>query len=132
MKTTLRAVTALLCMILWIGCGNGTGKKAGTDKNAGASRTAEAGHAGDDGHGHEGEAGHDGAHAAPGVAPGSYADWCGEHGVPESACTRCDPALAAAFKATHDWCEEHGLPESQCLRCNPGLKIERPAKPQGM
>lgn len=129
MTMTLRAVTALFCMILWIGCGNGKGKDAGTGKAAGASPPAEAGHADHDEH--AGQAGHDGAHAAPGVTPGSYADWCGEHGVPESACTRCDPALAAAFKATHDWCEEHGLPESQCLRCNPGLKIERPARPPG-
>ena len=49
--------------------------------------------------------------------------------VPESQCTRCNPDLIAAFKATGDWCEEHGLPESQCLKCNPELKIERPPKP---
>jgi hypothetical protein len=73
-----------------------------------------------------------GKHAAAGVVPGSYEDWCGEHGVPESVCTRCDPSLIAAFKATNDWCAEHGLPESQCLACNPNLKIERPPKPQGM
>jgi hypothetical protein len=67
------------------------------------------------------------AHAA--VKPGSYDDWCGEHKVPESLCSRCNPALVAAFKATGDWCNEHGLPESQCLICNPDLKIERPPKP---
>lgn len=66
------------------------------------------------------------------VVPGSYADWCAQHGVPESACTRCDPSLIAAFKATNDWCAEHGVPESQCLRCNPELKIVRPPKPEGM
>jgi hypothetical protein len=49
--------------------------------------------------------------------------------VPESSCTRCDPSLIAAFKATNDWCAEHGLPESQCLRCNPDLTIVRPPKP---
>lgn len=65
-------------------------------------------------------------HARPGVEPGSHEDWCGEHQVPESLCTRCNPSLVAAFKATGDWCEEHGLPESQCLICNPDLKIERP------
>ena len=48
--------------------------------------------------------------------------WCAEHNVPESACTRCNPSLVAAFKAKGDWCGEHGLPESQCLPCNPGLK----------
>ncbi|MBI4953040.1 MAG: hypothetical protein HY908_13480 [Myxococcales bacterium] len=68
------------------------------------------------------------AHAAKDVAPGSHEDWCEEHGVPESQCTRCDPSLAAAFKATNDWCKEHGLPESQCTKCNPGLEIVRPAK----
>lgn len=71
------------------------------------------------------------AHAAPTVTPGSYEDWCEEHGVPETLCTRCDPALAAAFKATGDWCVEHGLPESQCLACNPDLEIVRPPKPEG-
>jgi len=72
------------------------------------------------------------AHAATEVVPGSYEDWCGEHSVPESACTRCDASLIAAFKATNDWCAEHTLPESQCLRCNPNLKIVRPAKPEGI
>ena len=68
------------------------------------------------------------AHAAEGVVPGSHEDWCGEHGVAESLCTRCNPSLIPAFKATGDWCDEHGLPESHCLACNPELKIERPAK----
>ena len=68
------------------------------------------------------------SHAAATVAPGSHEDWCGEHLVPESQCTRCNPALDAAFQATGDWCPEHGLPESQCLKCNPDLKIERPPK----
>ncbi len=68
------------------------------------------------------------AHASPGVRAGSHEDWCGEHQVPESLCTRCNSSLVAAFKATGDWCEEHGLPESQCLICNPELKIERPPR----
>lgn len=71
-------------------------------------------------------------HAAAGVKPGSHEDWCGEHEVPESLCTRCDPSLIGAFKASNDWCAEHGLPESQCKTCNPELKIVRPpaeAKP---
>ena len=66
------------------------------------------------------------AHAPAHAVPGSHEDWCGEHEVPESLCTRCNPSLSAAFKATGDWCEEHGLPESQCRICNPNLKIERP------
>jgi hypothetical protein len=67
-------------------------------------------------------------HAAKDAKPGSHEDWCEEHAVPESKCTRCDPKLTAAFKATGDWCEEHGLPESQCTKCNPSLKIVRPPK----
>lgn len=67
-------------------------------------------------------------HAPAGVTPGSHEDWCGEHAVPESQCTRCNAELIPAFKATGDWCEEHGLPESQCLKCNPDLTIVRPPK----
>ena len=62
-------------------------------------------------------------HAPAGVKPGSHEDWCAEHEVPESQCTRCNPDLIPAFKATGDWCEEHGLPESQCKICNPEIKI---------
>jgi hypothetical protein len=65
-------------------------------------------------------------HAPKDVKPGSHEDWCGEHQVPESQCTRCNPSLIAAFKATGDWCAEHSVPESQCLKCHPDLKIERP------
>jgi hypothetical protein len=71
------------------------------------------------------------AHAAAGAVPGSYEDWCGEHQVPESVCSRCDPSLIPAFQATNDWCAEHGLPESQCLVCHPDLKIVRPPQPEG-
>ena len=67
-------------------------------------------------------------HAAKGVKAGSYEDWCAEHNVPESQCTRCDASLVPAFKATGDWCKKHGLPNSHCRKCNPNLKIARPAK----
>lgn len=46
---------------------------------------------------------------------------CEEHGVPESLCVRCNPSLAATFKAKGDWCAEHNLPESQCTICNPDI-----------
>ena len=72
--------------------------------------------------------GKDATHASAAVKPGSHEDWCGEHGVAESQCTRCNAGLIAAFKATNDWCAEHGLPESQCLKCHPDLKIVRPPK----
>lgn len=68
-------------------------------------------------------------HAPSGVKPGSHEDWCEEHQVPESQCTRCDADLIPAFQAANDWCEEHGLPESQCTICNPDLVISRP--PEG-
>jgi hypothetical protein len=70
-------------------------------------------------------------HAPADVKPGSHEDWCGEHAVPESQCTRCNKDLIPAFKATGDWCDEHGVPDSQCLKCNPNLKITRPPKPSG-
>jgi len=104
------SILALACVLIVSGCGNQTENSAETAQNTQpAPDTA--------------------SHGAAGVIPGSYEDWCGEHSVPESACTRCDPSLIAAFKATNDWCAEHGLPESQCLRCNPNLKIVRPPRP---
>jgi len=51
---------------------------------------------------------------------GISSDWCVEHGVPESVCTRCNSSLIPKFKANGDWCEEHQLPESQDRLCNPG------------
>ena len=69
-----------------------------------------------------------GVHASKDARPGSYEDWCEEHGVPESLDTRCDKSLIPAFKATGDWDEKHGLPKSQCKKCNPKLKIVRPPK----
>ena len=47
-----------------------------------------------------------------------------EHGVKKSLCTRCNPKLAAVFKAKGDWCAEHERPESQCVLCHPELAKE--------
>lgn len=69
-----------------------------------------------------------GAAAKANVKPGSHEDWCEEHGVPETQCTKCNPSLIPAFKATGDWCDQHKLPKSQDRECNPGLKITRPPK----
>jgi cobalt-zinc-cadmium efflux system membrane fusion protein len=84
-------------------------------------------------------------------------DWCVSHGVPESRCVKCNPALTADFKAAgnwcsahevpedlcalcnkalvqlgigRDWCEKHGLPESQCVLCSPerAIRAEDPGK----
>ena len=58
----------------------------------------------------------------PLIKVAQIADWCPEHGVPESVCTRCNASLIPAFKAKGDWDEAHGLPKSQCFECDPSLK----------
>lgn len=55
------------------------------------------------------------------TAAAEIPDWCAEHGVPESICTRCNKKLIAEFKQKGDWCKEHNVPESQCIECNPEL-----------
>ncbi len=54
-------------------------------------------------------------------------DWCVEHRVPESECTRCTPALISVYKEKQDWCAGHDLPESHCYLCNPGLAFPQEA-----
>ena len=109
-------LAALVALFLGAGCGSRpeSGAPSATGETAIAAPSADSG-------------GH-----AEGIVPGSYADWCAEHGVPETKCTRCDPSLIAAFKATGDWCEEHGLPKTQDLACNPDLKIVRAPAPEGV
>lgn len=60
----------------------------------------------------------------PLVHKAEIADWCPEHGVPESVCTRCNEVLVAQFQAKGDWCKEHKLPESQCVACHPELEAK--------
>src|SRR5207244_12230473 len=38
------------------------------------------------------------------------ADWCGEHGILESECVECNPALLPKENEL-GWCKEHGVPE---------------------
>ena len=120
------ALLATLLSLALPACGDRSSSTGG-EKQAEAPKPAqspgEAAAVADVGDGH--------AHADSGAVAGSHEDWCDEHQVPESLCTRCNPTLVAAFKATGDWCAEHGLPESQCRQCNPDLKIERPAKRTG-
>jgi hypothetical protein len=47
--------------------------------------------------------------------------WCGEHGVPEEVCARCNSKLAADFQRKGDWCADHERPKSQCFVCDPAL-----------
>lgn len=54
-------------------------------------------------------------------ATGEAAKATCEHGVQKTLCTRCNPKLAAVYKAKGDWCEEHHRAESQCVICNPKL-----------
>lgn len=76
--------------------------------------------------GHEGHAHGPGEHgqvaSVTDEQPGdAELDWCLEHSVPESQCTKCNPQLVAQFKASNDWCAGHDLPESHCRLCNPGI-----------
>jgi cobalt-zinc-cadmium efflux system membrane fusion protein len=50
---------------------------------------------------------------------GDASDWCAEHALPESMCTKCNEELASEFKDRGDWCGEHGFPESVCPLCHP-------------
>lgn len=50
---------------------------------------------------------------------GTEDDWCAEHALPESMCTKCDPSKVATFKEAGDFCAAHGFPESVCPVCNP-------------
>jgi hypothetical protein len=70
----------------------------------------------------------DAAHSAAGT---EEALWCAEHGVPESICTRCSPALIADFKQKGDWCKDHNLPKSQCIQCDPSLQAKLEAMKPG-
>jgi hypothetical protein len=110
MKLRLFAVSMLATLAL---CSSSCSREPGASAKPETSATAK------------------GGHAPSNVKPGSHEDWCGEHQVPESQCTRCNKDLIPAFKATGDWCAEHGLPESQCLKCNPNRKIVRPPKSGG-
>jgi len=114
MLNTIKFALVVASFGLLVACG-GKGADAPAAAPAAAPAPATTVATANDQHGH-------------GAEPGSHEDWCGEHGVPESECSRCNSALAAAFKATGDWCPEHGLPESQCLKCNPELQIIRPPK----
>src|SRR5438132_10686900 len=49
---------------------------------------------------------------------GEKADWCGEHGILESECVECNPALLPK-ENEFGWCKEHGVPE--CLLEHPEL-----------
>jgi cobalt-zinc-cadmium efflux system membrane fusion protein len=102
-----------LGILTLVGCG---GKQT---ENSSSTNVAETEHEGYD-HG-PGE-----VHGeAPATGDASFSDWCGEHSVPESECTKCNPSLIANFKESGDWCVGHDLPESHCRLCNPGIVFAR-------
>ena len=115
MRSTLSRSAMLAVLLITVGCGNPNTQTRATQGDAAAPATPPTGE----------------GHAAATVVPGSYEDWCAEHQVPETQCTRCDPSLIPAFQAANDWDAEHGLPMSQCTIHDPNLKIVRPPKPGG-
>ena len=46
-------------------------------------------------------------------------DWCKEHSLPESMCTKCHPELTERYTKAGDFCAGHGCPESVCPKCHP-------------
>lgn len=80
-------------------------------------------------HDHAPGEGHEGA---TDTSVSAVSDWCFEHRVPESICTKCNPALVDQFKSRNDWCVEHGLPESHCRLCNPGIAFPQEAAIRAM
>ena len=117
MKTMLSAVAMLAVLVAVTGCGSKGSTPSQTTQSEAAKPAAPP-----TGDGH--------ANVAA-IVPGSYEDWCDEHQVPETQCTRCDASLIAAFQAANDWDAEHGIPMSHCTIHNPNLKIVRPPKPEG-
>jgi len=113
MRSTLSLIAVLAVLLVASGCGNQTSQTQATQGSAAAPPAGD-GHA-----------------VVADIVPGSYEDWCDEHGVAETQCTRCDPSLIPAFQAANDWDPEHGLPMSQCMIHDPNLKIVRPPKPEG-
>lgn len=111
-RTILSALVLLLTVPLLWSCGDVGNSAADADTHgSGAEDHTAPDHA-------PGE-----QHAAE-LAPAGFvaaADWCAEHSVPESQCTKCNPALIDTFRSSGDWCAGHGLPESHCRLCNPGI-----------
>lgn len=61
-----------------------------------------------------------GALATASPPPTAKQEKC-EHGLQKAICARCNPKLAAVYKAKGDWCGDHARPESQCVLCHPEL-----------
>lgn len=101
-------------MILTVGCSRGSGDSSDQKSEVRSENSHE---------GYDHSDGDDHTTNETGFAATLTSDWCFEHSVPESQCTKCHPALIDKFKATGDWCGGHNLPESHCRICNPGLRF---------
>ncbi len=108
--TTRLTVILLIGLLAVFGCG---------DPQAESNETEQLADAGREGHNHA--PGEHGQAAAPALSAEDELDWCPEHSVPESQCTKCNPSLVEGFVASGDWCAGHDLPESHCRLCNPGI-----------
>ncbi len=101
-------IGGIVSMILLVGLMASCSNQQSADK-------AEIVHGEGDGHDHGTSTGH--------ASDTTLSNWCVEHAVPESNCTRCHPELIDGFKERNDWCAEHGIPESNCRLCNPALRF---------
>ncbi len=64
--------------------------------------------------------------ALAGNGPAEPDDWCAEHGVPESQCVECNPALIPRPK-DYGWCKTHGV--SNCPWEHPDVaQLQNPPK----
>ena len=106
MTTILTVLTFCHLLLLLPGCGGGIE----SDESSGT--VAESAH---DGHNHAPGEEHGEQRAVDSL---TLADWCAEHAVPESECTKCNPSLIVGFQESGDWCAGHDLPESHCRLCN--------------
>ena len=70
-------------------------------------------------------------HAAADVVPGSYEDWCDEHAVAESACTRCDAVAHPGVQGDGRLGCRARPAEVPVPHCDPDLKIVRPREAGG-
>lgn len=107
-----------LSVLLFFGCAKQEPAKTQTEHHEGDGHD-HSGHVHTEGDGHN----HNNNSDEP-QSTIAGVDWCPEHRVPESLCTKCNPALIPAFKAKNDWCAGHEVPESHCYLCNPGIRFK--------
>ncbi|KAA3637032.1 MAG: efflux RND transporter periplasmic adaptor subunit [Calditrichaeota bacterium] len=114
---SLKQFIIFLSLFILVGCGSTDHTDADAHAETQAAVDDHAGHNHAEGEGH-------GTSETTTIATATDEfDWCREHSVPESTCTKCNPSLIPSFKESGDWCAGHDLPESQCRLCNPGIRF---------